>query len=104
MSSPLNLSPTTQPLPKFKDHLPRFSGNGIVTTNEHLVEFFNPFHKIEANDNETFMNLFVNSLKGKVATDFFDLMPKILSNWEELVYLFKSTYGHPKSLIDQLME
>jgi hypothetical protein len=37
MSSPLNLAPATQPLPKFKDHLPRFSGNGTVTTNEHLV-------------------------------------------------------------------
>jgi hypothetical protein len=82
VSSPLNLAPSTQPLTKFKDHLPRFSGNGIVTKNEHLVEFSNACHNIEANDNNTCMNLFFNSLEGKVARDFFDLPPKILSMWE----------------------
>jgi hypothetical protein len=97
ISSPLNLTPATHPLPKFKDHLPRFSGNGTVTTNEHLVAFSNAFHNIGANDNDTCMHLFVNSLEGKVAAEFFDLPPKILSTWEELVYWFKSTYGQPKS-------
>jgi hypothetical protein len=33
VSSPLNLSPPTRPLPKFKEHLPRFSRNNTVTTN-----------------------------------------------------------------------
>jgi hypothetical protein len=37
VSSPLNLAPATCPLSKFKENLPRFSGNNIVTTNEHLV-------------------------------------------------------------------
>jgi hypothetical protein len=37
VSSPLNLALATHPLPKFKDHLPRFSGNNTVTTNEHFV-------------------------------------------------------------------
>jgi hypothetical protein len=86
MFSPLNLTPSTQPLPKFKDHLPRFSENGIVTTIEHLVAFSNACHNIGANDNDTFMRLFVNSLEEKDATNFFDLPPKILSFWEELVY------------------
>jgi hypothetical protein len=104
VSSPLNLAPATQPLPKFKDHLPRFSGNGTVTTNEHLVAFSNACHNIGANDNDTCMCLFVNSLEGKAATYFFDLPPKILSTWEELVYWFNSTYGQPKSPSDQLRE
>jgi hypothetical protein len=82
VSSPLNLSLATQPLLKFKDHLPRFLGNGTVTTNEHPIEFSNAFHNIGDNDNDTCMCLFVNSLEGKVATDFFDLPPKILSTWE----------------------
>jgi hypothetical protein len=43
VSSPLNLAPATHPLPKFKENLPRFSGNNIVTTNEHLVAFSNVF-------------------------------------------------------------
>jgi hypothetical protein len=97
VSSPLNLAPATRPLPKFKENLPRFSGNNMVTTNEHLVAFSNACHNIGANDNDTCMRLFVNSLEGKVAADFFDLPPKIISTWEELVYWFKSTYGKSKS-------
>ena len=104
MSSPLNLAPATQILLKFKDHVPRFFGNGTVTMNEHLVEFSNACHNIGANNNNTCMCLFVNSPEGKAATDFFELLPKILSTWEELVYWFKSTYGHRKSLVDQLRE
>jgi hypothetical protein len=37
VSSPLNLAPSTRPLPKFKDHLHGFSGNNIVIMNEHFV-------------------------------------------------------------------
>jgi hypothetical protein len=77
--SPLNLSPATRLLAKFKEHLPKFSGNNIVSTNEHLVAFSNACHNIGANDNETCIDLFVNSLKGKATVDFFDLPPKILS-------------------------
>jgi hypothetical protein len=104
VSSPLNLAPATRPLPKFKENLPRFSGNNTVTTNEHLVAFSNACHNIGANDNDTCMRLFVNSLEGKVAVDFFDLPPKILSTWEELVYWFKSTYGKSKIPAEQLRE
>jgi hypothetical protein len=31
VSSPLDLTPATTPLPKFKDHLPKFSGNGTIS-------------------------------------------------------------------------
>jgi hypothetical protein len=104
VSSPLNLTPATCPLLKFKDNIPRFSGNNTVTMNEHLVAFSNACHNIGANDNDTCMRLFVNSLEGKAAADFFDLPPKILSTWEELVYWFKSTYGQSKSPTEQLRE
>jgi hypothetical protein len=36
VSSPLKLALATHPLPKFKENLPRCSGNNTVTTNEHL--------------------------------------------------------------------
>jgi hypothetical protein len=65
VSSPLNLAPTTRPLLKFKENLPKFLGNNIVSTNEHLVEFSNACHNIGANDNDTCMHLFFNSLEGK---------------------------------------
>jgi hypothetical protein len=50
------------------------------------------------------MCLFVNSLEGKAVVDFFDLPPKILSTWEELVYWFRSTYGQSKSPTEKLQE
>jgi len=104
VSSPLNLAPATRPLPKFKEHLLRFSRNSIVTTNEHLVASSNACHNIGANDNDTFMRLFVNSLEGKVVADFFDLPPKILSTWEDLIYWFRSTYGQSKSPAKKLRD
>jgi hypothetical protein len=82
MSSPLNLTLAAQPLPKFKDHLSKFLGNGTITTNEHLVAFSNGCHNIGENDNDTCMHLFFNSLEGKATADFFDLPPKIFSTWE----------------------
>jgi hypothetical protein len=88
VSSPLNLEPATYPLPKFKEHLPRFSINNSVTTNEHPMAFSNACHNIGANDNDTCMRLFINSLEGKVVANFFDLPPRILSTWEDLIYWF----------------
>jgi hypothetical protein len=102
VSSPLNLAPATHPLPKFKENLLRLLGNKTVTTNEHLVAFSNACHNIGASDNDTCMRLFVNSLEGKAPTDFFDLPPKILSTWEELVYWFISTYGKSKIPTEKL--
>jgi hypothetical protein len=104
VSSSLNLAPTTHPLPKFKEHLPKCTGNNTVTTIKNLLEFSNSFHNIRANDSDTCMRLFVNSLEGKVAADFFDLPPKILSTWEELIYWFWSTYGQSKSPTEKLRE
>jgi hypothetical protein len=68
------------------------------------VAFSNACHNIGANDNDTCMHLFVNSLEGKSITYFFDLPPKIISTWEELVYWFKSTYGQFGSSTEQLQE
>jgi hypothetical protein len=104
VSSPLNLAPATRPLHKFKEHIPSFSGNNIVTAYKHLVDFSNSFHNIGANDKDTCIRLFVNSLEGKAVIDLFDLPPKILSTWEELIYWFRSTYGKSKSLAKKLRE
>jgi hypothetical protein len=68
------------------------------------VEFSNACHNIGDNDNDTCMRLFVNFLEGKVAADFFDLLPKILSTWEEMIYWFQSTYGQSKSPAEKLRD
>jgi hypothetical protein len=104
VSSLLNLAPDTRPLPKFKGNLHKLLGNNTITTNEHLVSFSNACHNIGANANDTCMHLFINSLEGKAAADFFDLPPKILSTWEELIYWFRSTYRQSKIPTENLRE
>jgi hypothetical protein len=51
----LDLAPTTNPLPKFKYHLPKFSRNGTIYTKEHLSAFSNACCSIGENDNDTCM-------------------------------------------------
>jgi hypothetical protein len=104
VSSSINLTHVANTFPKFKDHSPKFSGNGTISTDEHLISFSYSIHNISTNDNDTFMRLFFNSLEGKVAVDFFDFPLKILFTWDELVYWFKSTFGQPKIPTDWLKE
>lgn len=79
VSSPLNIVPATNPLPKFKDHLPKFFGNGVTTANENLVALSNACNNIGAHDNGTCMRLFVNSLEGRAAAEFFYFADQIFS-------------------------
>jgi hypothetical protein len=91
VSSPLNISLAIAPLPKFKDHLPKYSRNCTISVNEHLIAFSNACHNIGTNYNDICMRLFVNYLQGKNVVDFFESPPKIFSTWDELSYWFKST-------------
>jgi hypothetical protein len=68
------------------------------------VEFSNACHNIGANDNDTCMRLFINSLEEKVVTNLFELPPNILSTWEELIYWFRSTYGKSEIPAENLRE
>lgn len=102
--SPLNLAPATTPLPKFKDYLPKFSGNVTCTIEEHLNAFSNACNNIRATANDVFLRLFVNALEGKVIADFFNFPPKCFSNWVELCYWFKYLYGQQQSPVELLKE
>jgi hypothetical protein len=104
VSSPLDLNLPTNPLLKFKYHFPKFSRNGTICVNEYLVAFSNACHNIGANDNDTCMRLFFNSLEGKATIDFFELLPKVFFTWAEISYWFKSTYGQPQSPTDLLKD
>jgi hypothetical protein len=81
-----------------------FSVNNTVTTNEHLMAFYNACHNIRANYNDACMHLFINSLEGKATTNLFDVPPKILSTCEELIYWFRSPYGKSKIPAEKLQE
>lgn len=48
------------------------------------------------------MCIFVNSLKGKATTEFFDLLDKIFNTWFELICWFKSTFRSIDNLDEYL--
>lgn len=78
--SPLNLTPFATPLPKFKDNLPRFSGNDTCFVEEHLNAFSNACNNIGSNGNGVFMRIFVNTLEGRATTNLFNVLLKYFSN------------------------
>ena len=87
----LHLAPSTAPLLKFKDYLPKFLDIGTCTVEEHLNGFSNCYNNIGSNSNHVCMRLLVNTLKAKETTDFFNFPPKSSSNWAILCYWFKSS-------------
>jgi len=102
VKSPLNLVPPPDSLPKFKDHFPKFSRNGVTMPNKHLDAFSNACINIDVNDSDVCMRLFVNSLEGQAAAEFFELLDKVFSTYNELTYWFKSTFGKVENPAEHL--
>lgn len=100
--SPLNLTPSANSLPKFKDHFPNFSGNRVMMKNKHLAAFSNACINIGANDIDICMRIIINSLEGRAATKFFEFPDKVFSTWNELTYWFKSTFGNIDNPVEHL--
>jgi hypothetical protein len=85
--------------------LPKFLGNGTITTNEHLVAFSNACHNIGENDNDTCMCLFVNSLEGKLQLHIFLTYPlKYFLRGKNWSIGLNIHMGQPKIPTDQLRE
>lgn len=61
-------------LPKFKDFFSKSLIDGTIIANEHLITFYNACHNIGANDNDNYMNFFINSLEGKAITNFLNFL------------------------------
>ena len=75
---PWNLAPTTNPYKKCTYHLPKFSGNGMKSMNEHLTTFSNAYVSIWAHNNDTCICLFVNSLEGRATMNFMTYLKRYL--------------------------
>ena len=97
VQSPLNLAPTNESLPKFKYHFPKSSFDKTIPANDDMIAFSSACHNFGAKNNDTCMQLFMNSLQGKIGIDFFELPPKSFSTWEDICCSFKSTYGKSKN-------
>jgi hypothetical protein len=76
VSYPLNLAPTTSPLPNLKDNLPKLFANGTILVNEHLISFSKAFHNIGANDNDMCVHLLFNCLEEKLLLIFLNYLQK----------------------------
>ena len=79
----------------------KFSINGTISINEHLISFSTACHNIGENDHNTCMCLFVKYLEGVVIVDLFYFPPKTISTWDKLSYWFKSTSKQPQRPTDK---
>lgn len=72
---PLNLGLNLNPLPKAaRDHLPKFSGDGTVTVDEHLNAFSVACGVIAVQHEDVAIRLFIQTLTG-VTVDWFYHLP-----------------------------
>jgi hypothetical protein len=71
---------------KFKNHMPLFHGDRIVTVIEHLHAFSNACIILGVNDNNSCMLLFMNSLQGDATSLISNLPDGCISTYFELSY------------------
>lgn len=79
--SPLNMTPPTKTLHKFKYHLPMFAGYGTCTMDDHLSTSLNYFNNIGENSNDICMRMFVITCVGKFGSNFYNFLLANFSNW-----------------------
>lgn len=90
---PLNLGLNLNPLSKgARDHLPKFSGDGKITVDEHLNAFNVACGIIVVQHEYVAMRLFVHTLTG-VATDWFYHLPNsVITTWQDLKTRFEARF------------
>lgn len=90
---PLNLGLNLNPLPKCaRDHLPKFSGDGTVTVDEHLNAFSVPCGVIMVQHKDVAIKLFVQTLTWVAADWFYHLPNSVITTWQDLKTRFEARF------------
>jgi hypothetical protein len=85
----LHALPTTY----YMKYLPRYDGEGNVTTKEHLVAFYNFADNFKVDYANVWVRLFVQSLDGEVRKWFRDLPLDSIKNIDALDEAFIKKWG-----------
>jgi hypothetical protein len=95
---PLNLGVNPAALPKgATEVLPKFSGDGKISIDDHLSAFHSTCVVISVLTEEVVVRLFVQTLID-AATDWFNHLPQYsITSWDDMKNAFKSRFKIPKN-------
>jgi uncharacterized small protein (DUF1192 family) len=96
--APLILPQPLNPLPAgdYLKYMPKFSGEGDVTIEEHLAAFYSYANNLNIESEDVWMRVFVQSLDGEVRKWFRGLAPGSIAGIEALDYVFLRQWGDRK--------
>jgi hypothetical protein len=104
--APLVLPQPLNPLPAgdYLKYMPKFSGEGDITAEEHLAAFYSYADNLNIENEDVWMRVFVQSLDGEVRKWFRGLAPGSIAGIEALDNAFLRQWGDRKDYIYYMTE
>jgi hypothetical protein len=104
--APLILPHPVNPLPAgdYLKYMPKFTGEGDITTEEHLTAFYSYADNLNIENEDVWMRVFVQSLDGEVRKWFRGLTPGSIAGIEALDSVFLRQWGDRKDFMYYMTE
>jgi uncharacterized small protein (DUF1192 family) len=104
--APLVLPHPMNPLPAgdYLKYMPKFTGEGDITAEEHLASFYSYADNLNIENEDVWMRVFVQSLDGEVRKWFRGLAPRSIAGIEALDTVFLRKWGDRKDYIYYMTE
>jgi hypothetical protein len=104
--APLVLPHPVNPLPAgdYLKYMPKFTGEGDITAEEHLAAFYSYADNLNIENEDVWMRVFVQSLDGEVRKWFRGLAPGSIAGIEALDDVFLRQWGDRKDFMYYMTE
>jgi uncharacterized small protein (DUF1192 family) len=104
--APLILPHPMNPLPTgdYLKYMPKFTGEGDITAEEHLAAFYSYADNLNIENEDVWMRVFVQSLDGEVRKWFRGLAPGSIAGIEALDNVFLRQWGDKKDYMYYMTE
>jgi hypothetical protein len=104
--APLVLPHPVNPLPAgdYLKYMPKFTGEGDITAEEHLAAFYSYADNLNIENEDVWMRVFVQSLDGEVRKWFRGLAPGSIAGIEALDSVFLRQWGDRKDFMYYMTE
>jgi hypothetical protein len=104
--APLILPHPMNPLPAgdYLKYMPKFTGEGDITAEEHLAAFYSYADNLNIENEDVWMRVFVQSLDGEVRKWFRGLAPGSIAGIEALDNVFLRQWGDRKDFMYYMTE
>jgi ribonuclease HI len=104
--APLILPHPMNPLPAgdYLKYMPKFTGEGDITAEEHLASFYSYADNLNIENEDVWMRVFIQSLDGEVRKWFRGLAPGSIAGIEALDNVFLRQWGDRKDFMYYMTE